>query len=126
MVIEWLYAADKVIEEVRGLDVYKELKNIRIEINKNSELKILRNFYLRAKQKYKEALKYGEYYPDFNQIKSDYINAKVNFMEHPLIKKEILLNKKIQKILDEISVVIGKSVSDKVKVPNELGIIKRH
>ncbi len=126
MEISWLDASDQVIKEIRNLDVYKRLEKLRKQLHKDKEVRALLKDFEDKKQSCEKARSYGKYYPRLKEISKEYSTAKTNLLRHPLIVEEMELTRHVQKILDNISMQIGRSVSSKIKVPNELGIIPRH
>ena len=92
----------------------------------NEEVKSLIAAFNKQKRKYEEVSKYGKYHPDLKKVQLDLAAIKQRVFTHDIIKEYKEKERELQKILNELSMDIAKSVSNKVKHPNEEGLIPKH
>ena len=69
------------------------------------------------KERYEEVQRFGKYHPDYRKVTLETRELKRKVDLHETIHSFKEAEDAIQKTLDEISVMIGKAVSDNVKVP---------
>ena len=79
-----------------------------------------------SKTRYDEVIKYGEHHPNLKEVKLELANAKTLLFNNEIVKEYKLLEKEMQKVLDEISKKIAQTISHKIKYPNEIGLINKH
>lgn len=98
------------------------LQNVR---KSNETQEKIRNF-VKMKEQYEEIQRFGKYHPDYRstmikvrelkrEMDLDYYVAEFRKAENDL-----------QALLDEISIIIGRSVSDNIKVPTGDPFFDRH
>lgn len=92
---------------------YSCLNNIRR--NKETLRKI--KAFTEAKELYEEVQRFGRYHPDYQQVmrKIRELKREMDLDEHVAEFKKA--ENDLQALLDEISTIIGKSVSEHIKVP---------
>ena len=112
--------------EIKDSIEFKRILELQEEISKNSEINGLINNFKSLKSKYDETIKYGKYHPDLKKVQSDFSSAKSQLYNNEIIREYKKLEKEIQKKLDYISESIAKSVSQKIKHPNEIGLINKY
>lgn len=114
------------VDEIRSEKSYKRLIELRNLIDRDVELQELIEEFNKIKIKYEEVAKYGKYHPDLKKVQLELSKVKETLYSNDIIKEYKKLEKDMQKILDNISSEIAKSVSSKIKHPNEIGLIKKH
>lgn len=112
-------------DEIKESDPYQRLLVLHELIEKDEELQKLIKIFNDVKHKYEEVSKHSHYHPDYDRIKKEMQTAKYNLYTNELIKEYKIHEKQIQKTLDDISRSIAKSVSDRLKAPNEIGLLKK-
>ena len=112
-------------DEIKASDQFQRLLILNELIKKNDIVLELINTFNKVKTKYDEVSKHSHYHPDYDRIKKDLQTAKYNLYTNELIKEYKELEKHIQKTLDDISRSIAASVSDRIKAPNEIGLLKK-
>ncbi|WP_328284576.1 YlbF family regulator [Anoxybacillus sp. J5B_2022] len=73
--------------------------------------------FTKAKERYEEVQRFGKYHPDYHTIMKETREIKRQLDFHETIAAFKKAEKEMQRLLDEISVLIGKAVSEQVKVP---------
>ncbi|QFT88748.1 hypothetical protein FIU87_08835 [Bacillus sp. THAF10] len=69
------------------------------------------------KEKYEEVQRFGKYHPDYRKVTLETRELKRKLDLHETIHAFKEAENNIQKLLDEVSVMLGKAVSENVKVP---------
>lgn len=91
-------------------DAYHNVYNDQLLVQKIAK-------FTKMKEQYEDVQRFGKYHPDYNSIMKEIrkIKRELDFDERVANLK--LAENDYQDLLDEISLIIGKSVSESVKVP---------
>lgn len=86
-----------------------------IKRNKETQRKI--KAFANAKELYEEVQRFGRYHPDYQRVMKSIreLKREMDMDEHVAEFKKA--ENDLQALLDEISVIVGRSVSEKIKVP---------
>ena len=115
----------ELIDEIKSSSDYRELVKLKQDMKENSEiLQLIENFG-QLNDKFNEVSKYGQYHPDLKKVQVELSAAKETLYNHKTVKEYKILEKKLQKIMDHISMSLAKTVSHKIKHPNEFGLISK-
>ncbi len=69
------------------------------------------------KDRYEEVQRFGKYHPDYHVVTKEMRELKRQVDLHETIANFKKAENEVQKLLDEISVIIGQEVSPSIKVP---------
>lgn len=109
-------AAENLGKMIAESELAKEYRQClyKMKTDKKSQEKISR--FVRLKERYEEIQRFGRYHPDYQKIMKEVRLAKreMDLDEHVANFKRAENN--LQQLLDEISLIIGRSVSESVKV----------
>lgn len=83
--------------------------------NKETQKKI--QHFVKLKELYEDVQRYGKYHPDYKEIMTKVRLAKREMDLDDHVAEFRRAENDLQTLLDEISLIIGKSVSEHVKVP---------
>ena len=75
------------------------------------------NAFQRMKDQYEDVQRFGKYHPDYNTIMKSIRKQKRELDLNEAISALRVAENEVQYLLDEVSLLIGRSVSDAVKVP---------
>lgn len=75
------------------------------------------NSFTRLKEQYEEVQRFGKYHPDYSRIMKDIRVTKRKLDMVDAVAHLKVAENELQDLLDEVSLLIGKSVSEGVKVP---------
>jgi cell fate (sporulation/competence/biofilm development) regulator YlbF (YheA/YmcA/DUF963 family) len=118
------------IERVMILDKAEEISNMilnsetaeeyfrciyLIKNNQETQTKI-RNF-VKMKEQYEDVERFGKYHPDYKEVMKKVRELKREMDLDENIAQLRRVENDLQSILDEVSVIIGHSVSEQIKVP---------
>lgn len=76
------------------------------------------SIFLREKEKFEEIDKYGKYHPDYKETSKKVRTLKREMDMHPTIAAFKLIETEFESLLEEVSRIIGHSVSDKILIPS--------
>lgn len=85
-------------------------------IDKQTKAKIDR--FQRLKEQYEEVQRFGRYHPDYKWVMKEVRVAKREMDLDENVAAFRVAEQELQSLLDEISVLIGRSVSEGIKVPS--------
>ena len=123
---EWIECTYDLVDEIKEQPTFKRLMELQQQLDENEQLQQLITAFQKTNIKYEEVRKYGKYHPDLKDVQKQFQQAKSNLYSHPLIVEYKQLEQQIQKQLDTISKTIATSISNKIKYPNEIGLINKH
>ncbi|TQR07077.1 YlbF family regulator [Psychrobacillus soli] len=86
-------------------------------VYKNPNLVREINHFTKLKDQYEEVQRFGKYHPDYSKVMKDIrvTKRKLDMVDEVATLK--VAENELQDLLDEVSLLIGKSVSEGVKVP---------
>ncbi len=114
------------VDEIKSKKEYIRLKELKEILDNDESLKKLILDFNKAKDKYSEVSKYGEHHPDLEKVRNTLAQSKNALFTNEVVSEYKVLEKEIQKLLDEISRKLALSISPKIKHPNEIGLINKH
>ncbi len=116
----------ELVEEIKQKKDYKRLLELHQIIETDSTIQELINTFIKYNDKYEEVTKYGKYHPDLKKVQQEFSSAKEKLYTNVIVKEYKNLENKLQKELNIISKEIAISISQKIKHPNELGLVNKH
>lgn len=94
---------------------YYSLCLYKVRSNKDTQRKI--RAFTKEKELYEEVQRFGRYHPDYQRVMKNIRELKREMDMDDYVAEFKKAENDLQALLDEISVIIGKSVSEKIKVP---------
>lgn len=73
--------------------------------------------FVKMKERYEEVQRFGKYHPDYDTVSKEIRKIKRQLDFHESVAAFKKAERDLQSLLDEISVLLGKTVSEQVKVP---------
>lgn len=117
---EWLSIidhAEELIKIMASSEVVEEYNRAREAVYSNDVLvKSIREFN-RLKERYEEVQRFGRYHPDYQTVMKDIRLRKRELDLNEQVAALRLAENDVQQMFDEIGMIIGKIVSESVKVP---------
>lgn len=115
--MELLDKADELVQMVLNSEIVENYRQslYRVKHNKQTQAKI--SSFVRMKERYEEVQRFGRYHPDYKEVM-----GQIRVLKREVDLDECVADFKkaendLQALLDEVSVIIGRSVSESVKVP---------
>lgn len=120
MTSEWAFIldeADELSAMLLSSEQAQKLRNAYHDVYSNEDLVEQIRAFTRMKEQYEDVQRFGKYHPDYHTIMKKIREQKRNLDLDKRVASLKLAENDFQDLLDEISLIIGKSVSEAVKVP---------
>ena len=120
MTSDWVFILDEVDElsaMILSSQAAQNLRQAYKAVYEDAELSIQIKTFQRLKDQYEDVQRFGKYHPDYNTIMKKIRTEKRQLDLNDLVAALKLAENDYQYLLDEISLMIGHSVSEAVKVP---------
>lgn len=120
MTVEWaniLDEADQLSSMILSSQLAKNLQDARHAVYSDEILAKEIAAFNKMKDQYEEVQRFGKYHPDYHTVMKKIREMKRNLDINEKIVRLKIAENDFQEMLDEISITIGKSVSEAVKVP---------
>ncbi len=98
-------------------ELAEEYRSCLYTLQNDREAQKLINDFQIMKEKYEEVQRFGKYHPDFRTVSKETRELKRNLDLNATIADFKKSEDHLQKVLDEISVLLGGAVSNNIKVP---------
>ncbi|OCS87568.1 YlbF family regulator [Caryophanon tenue] len=120
MTSEWALILDEADELSRMILQSEQVMHYReayVAVYGNKDIVQQINAFQRMKDHYEDVQRFGKYHPDYNTIMKSIRAQKRSLDMIEEISALRLAENEVQDLLDEVSLLIGKSASEAVKVP---------
>ncbi|KMY53514.1 regulator [Bacillus sp. FJAT-27231] len=114
----------KTVEQAEGLarkilesDVAQNYQSCYFLLYTNPVTKEKIRRFSRLKEQYEEVQRFGRYHPDYSRVMKEVREAKREMDLDENVAAFRVAENELQRLLDEISVIIGRAVSEGIKVP---------
>ncbi len=115
--VEILDKAQSLSSMILHSEIAEEYRSCLYTLQNDKEAqKLIAEFQI-LKEKYEEVQRFGKYHPDFRTVSKETRELKRKLDLHETIADFKKAEDNIQKVLDEISVLLGGAVSTHIKVP---------
>ncbi|MFF2752367.1 YlbF family regulator [Psychrobacillus sp. NPDC058041] len=109
--------SDKLCKMILSSELFYRYLDAHRAVYTNSNLVSEINNFTKLKDQYEEVQRFGKYHPDYSKVMKDIrlTKRKLDMVDEIATLK--VAENDLQDLLDEVSLLIGKSVSEGVKVP---------
>ena len=115
--MEILDKADDLSMMILESDVVAQYQHCFNKVKEDDHAQKLIHRFVKLKDQYEDVQRFGKYHPDFDKVTKEIRQLKRKMDMHDSIAAFKKSEDELQKMLDEISVIIGKAVSEHIKVP---------
>ena len=115
--IEILDETDKLANMILQSDIADDYHRALYKLKHDKVAQQMISKFMTLKDKYEEVQRFGKYHPDYRAITLETRAFKRDLDQYESIAAFKKAEENIQSLLDEISVLIGTSVSEQIKVP---------
>ncbi|MFZ7942180.1 MULTISPECIES: YlbF family regulator [Bacillaceae] len=115
--IALLENAEQLAKMVLESDVAEQYQICLYKMQNNGETQRKINQFVSLKELYEEVQRFGKYHPDYKRVMMQIREYKREMDLDPLVSEFKLAENDLQSLLDQISMLIGGSVSQHIKVP---------
>lgn len=120
MTSEWAMILEEVQDlntMIRSSEQFANLQKAHLAVYTDEELVRKINDFQRMKDQYEDVQRFGKYHPDYQTIMKSVRVKKRELDVNDKVSALRLAENDYQDLLDEIGLLIGKTVSDAIKVP---------
>jgi len=121
MTYEWVQVADSAEELSRMILQSEQAEQYRQAyhaVYDNKELADEINAFARLKELYEEVQRFGKYHPDYKDVMKRIRVDKRKLDLNEKVADLRLAENELQDLIDQVSFIIGRSVSEAVKIPS--------
>lgn len=115
--IELLEKAEELVQMVLDSDIAENYRQCLYRVKSSVETQTKIKAFVKMKERYEEVQRFGRYHPDYKEVMTQIRVLKRDVDLDESVAEFKKAENDFQGLLDEISVLIGRSVSDSVKVP---------
>lgn len=115
--IELLDKAEELVQMVLNSDIAENYRQCLYRVKSSKETQAKISSFVKMKERYEEVQRFGRYHPDYKEVMGQIRILKREVDLDDFVAEFKRAENDLQALLDEISVLIGRSVSDNVKVP---------
>ncbi|MDQ0414855.1 cell fate (sporulation/competence/biofilm development) regulator YlbF (YheA/YmcA/DUF963 family) [Mesobacillus stamsii] len=109
--------AEQLVSMILQSDIAEYYRECLYKVKTNAETQRKVREFVDMKDRYEEVQRFGKYHPDYKDIMGKIRLVKRELDIDLVIAEFKKAENDLQSLLDEVSVIIGRSVSDSVKVP---------
>lgn len=100
-------------------DVMKAYVGSQKQLNEDKKAQQLISAFINIKIHYEDVQRFGRYHPDYNEIMKDVRSTKREMDMNDKVAAFKVAERNLQRLLDEISENVARSVSKQIKVPKD-------
>jgi cell fate (sporulation/competence/biofilm development) regulator YlbF (YheA/YmcA/DUF963 family) len=109
--------AEELAKMILQSDIVEKYQISIYKLRANNETRRKINAFVKIKDRYEEVQRFGKYHPDYKEVMGQIRDTKREMDLDDFVAEFKRAETDLQNLLDEVSVLIGKSVSIHVKVP---------
>ena len=107
---EYIELTEAVSKEIANLEAVKSYKGFQKKIMSDPAIGELIRVFERARDEYEDIQRFGEYYPQKDQVRLRLVHAKSALFENPQVAGFKKCEKEIHSILEQVSRVLNEAV----------------
>ncbi|WP_042349054.1 YlbF family regulator [Bacillus massiliigorillae] len=115
--VEILQCADELAQMVFESEVGENYLISLYKLQNDAEAQSKIKAFTEMKERYEEVQRFGRYHPDYKYVNLETRTRKRDLDLHPTVAEFKVAENKFQETLDQISVIIARSVSTHIKTP---------
>ncbi|WP_096154755.1 MULTISPECIES: YlbF family regulator [Bacillus] len=115
--LQLVEGAEQLAKMVLQSDIYEDYLRCLYNLRTNKEAMEIVSKFVAIKEKHEEVQRFGKYHPDYRLITKETRDIKRTLDLNETVATFKEAENAIQKLLDEISVLLGRAVSEHIKVP---------
>jgi cell fate (sporulation/competence/biofilm development) regulator YlbF (YheA/YmcA/DUF963 family) len=115
--IELLEKAEELGQMVLDSDIAENYRQCLYRVKSSKETQAKVQAFVKMKERYEEVQRFGRYHPDYKEVMGQIRVLKREVDLDDAVAEFKRAENDLQGLLDEISVLVGRSVSESVKVP---------
>jgi cell fate (sporulation/competence/biofilm development) regulator YlbF (YheA/YmcA/DUF963 family) len=109
--------AEQLVSMILESDIAEHYRQCLYSVKNNADTQRKIKGFVDMKDRYEEVQRFGKYHPDYKEVMGQIRVVKRELDMDEAIAEFKRAENDLQGLLDEVSVIIGRSVSESVKVP---------
>jgi cell fate (sporulation/competence/biofilm development) regulator YlbF (YheA/YmcA/DUF963 family) len=109
--------ASELGQAVLHSETYQQYIAAKRELLEDSKAQELIKMFNKMKEQYEEVQRFGKYHPDYDKVSTEIRQAKRELDLTPSVSVFKKAERELESLLNEISEVLARAVSDSIKVP---------
>ncbi|WP_243386699.1 YlbF family regulator [Bacillus kexueae] len=109
--------ADELANMILRSELAERYRTCRDALKQDKTAQSIINRFTKVKELYEDVQRFGKYHPDYREISRNMREVKRELDLNDTISAFKKAERELQQLLDEVSVYIGHSVSEHIKVP---------
>jgi cell fate (sporulation/competence/biofilm development) regulator YlbF (YheA/YmcA/DUF963 family) len=109
--------AEQLVSMILDSDIAEHYRQCLYSVKNNADTQRKIKGFVDMKDRYEEVQRFGKYHPDYKEVMGQIRVVKRELDMDEAIAEFKRAENDLQGLLDEVSVIIGRSVSESVKVP---------
>jgi cell fate (sporulation/competence/biofilm development) regulator YlbF (YheA/YmcA/DUF963 family) len=122
---ELVDAAHELGTQINQSNQVAQYLKLKQKVQNDAEAQFMLKAFQKVKEEFEETKRFGIFHPNFHEAKEKMASFQEQLNNHPLIGEYLQAEETVEQLLYQVSYVVARSVSDEVKVPNELTGKKR-
>jgi cell fate (sporulation/competence/biofilm development) regulator YlbF (YheA/YmcA/DUF963 family) len=115
--VQLLDEAEKLAKMILQCDIVEQYQIALYKLRSNSDSQLKVKNFIHLKDRYEEVQRFGKYHPDYKTVMEQIRSVKREMDLDDHVAEFKRSENDLQHLLDEVSMLVGKSVSIHVKVP---------
>jgi cell fate (sporulation/competence/biofilm development) regulator YlbF (YheA/YmcA/DUF963 family) len=115
--IQLLEKADQLAAMILQSEIVEQYRLLYHQVQTNTETQRKIKTFIQVKEKYEEVQRFGKYHPNYKEVMSSIRVVKREMDLDDNVAAFKMAENDLQSLLDEVSILIGHSVSEHIKVP---------
>jgi cell fate (sporulation/competence/biofilm development) regulator YlbF (YheA/YmcA/DUF963 family) len=122
---ELVDAAHELGTQINQSNQVAQYLKLKQKVQNDAEAQLMLKAFQKVKEEFEETKRFGIFHPNYHGAKEKMASFQEQLNNHPLIGGYLQAEETVEQLLYQVSYVVARSVSDEVKVPNELTGKKR-
>lgn len=115
--LELIDQSEIIANMINHSELADEYRTAANSLENDSEAQVIIDSFLELKDSYEEVMRFGKYHPDYLPVRREMRKRKMALDLNDSVVRFRRAEADIQNLLDEISVLLGETVSETIKVP---------
>lgn len=107
--------ATDLAQAITESETYQSFQTCQAQLMSDSTFLNLQDLFMKAQSQFEEVSRFGQYHPDYNRVKKDYQEAKINLMAYEPFR----LYKTLEKELDQLVFSIENAIQTALGISNK-------
>jgi cell fate (sporulation/competence/biofilm development) regulator YlbF (YheA/YmcA/DUF963 family) len=117
---ELIDAAHQLADHINQSNEVISYLGLKKTLESDKEAQLLLVAFGKVKEDFEETKRFGIFHPNYHEAKEKMEHSQEQLRTHPIIGEYLQAEQAVEQLLYQVSVQVANSVSETIKVPNEL------